>query len=283
MEREDKDKQPQPMVACASAHPQFEAQLENTPATQLEVASTTPVTPETQQVAIPHVPQLPTEVWQIILLFHCHDDKEEPENIEKVCANLRLVCRTFNAIIMTFPEMWDYANTPLITIKRTKNFLTHCPFKNFLHVTVDLNRTNLLDASNQATFEALKTAMAENKKQFTLKLRDPSEEQQRTLSELPCALSVAYHLQDLPLGPWRNLQTLAIMRKNIQNLPLAQLTNLTHLIVRYCKNLHNITSDHLPHLYTLDIQRCPVLPQEQREALKAQVHANGGQVEPYAR
>lgn len=175
---------------------------------------------------------------------------------------------------MTFPEMWDYANIPLKTIERTKCFLTDCPFSNLLHVTVDLNRTNLLDASNQPAFEALKAAMAKNKKQFTLKLQDPSAETLRTLSELPCALSVAYHYQDLPLGPFRNLQTLKIMHSNLQSLPLKQLTNLTHLHVEECQNLHNITSDHLPCLCTLDIQWCPLLPQEQSDALKAQVHAN---------
>ncbi|MGB1229547.1 MAG: hypothetical protein ACPG7U_00005, partial [Holosporaceae bacterium] len=73
MERDEKTEQSQTPVACASSHPQFEAQI-NTPATQLEVASTTPVVQETHKVTTHHVPQLPKELWQKILLFACQDD-----------------------------------------------------------------------------------------------------------------------------------------------------------------------------------------------------------------
>ena len=107
------------MVACASSHPQFEEQRENTPATQLEIAPETPTSPETQLVATPHVPQLPTELWQNILLFACQDDSATPEDCAKRCANLRLVCQTFNAIIMAFPEIWTKTNIWLSKIERT--------------------------------------------------------------------------------------------------------------------------------------------------------------------
>ena len=278
MERDEKTEQSQTPVTCASSHPQFEAQMENTPATSLEVASTTLDSPETHQVATHHVPQLPTDLWQNILLFACQDDNKKPEKLAKRCAKLCLVCRAFNAIIMTFPAIWAATNILLNTIEHTKNFLTDCPFKDLLHVTVGLNNIKLLDASNQGTFDALKAAMAKNTKQFTLRLQDPSEKILRTLSELPCALKVVCRRRLLPQGSWHNLEILEIVRGHLQGIDFSNLTpvrklrladlnclqislleplpNLTHLNVEYCNNLQRLSLEQLTSLTHLSVGHC---------------------------
>ena len=267
MNRDEEGKQPKTMVACASSHPQFETQLENTPATPLEI---------TAQQIFPLL-QLPPEIVQRILLFACEDDAR-PERLEKDWARLRLVCTTFNRLIMGCPQIWAQTNVLLDTIKDTSGFLTLCPLKNLLHVTVNTKETKLLDASNQATFDELKVAMAENPSHFTLSAPNPTEEQLQTLVAQPSPLHIEFgntydvplslltnvpNLQRLKLEWCRDVQTLHLNCPPLKTLSIIACTALSKLSLSSLPNLKvlkidgaalkTLSLEHLEKLHTLDV------------------------------
>lgn len=245
MNRDEEGKQPQSMVACARSHHQFAEQIESISAT-----------PKDAKQKITHLLQLPAEVLEHILLLACEDDAR-PKGLEKDWARLRWVCTTFNTTIMNCPEIWAQTNVRLRTIERTNDFLTLCPFKDLLHVTVDVYDSNLLDASNHATFGALKAAMAKNPSYFTLSVLDPTKGQLETLGNQPSPLHVKFNhtdnallylsthipnLQHLQLEGCQGVQTLHL------NCPQLEMLNITD-----CNVLSNLSLSNVPHLKVLKV------------------------------